>query len=99
MAAIKYFCPECGLIVKSGADMTGQSIECLGCKTVFVAQSIQPTSAIQPRVQPSTERPPLRPVAESPPPTPIVPPVRERPPVKPTSEVRAEPPKPAPVKE
>jgi len=95
MAAIKYFCPECGLIVKSASDMSGQSIECLGCKTVFVAQSIQPASATEARVQPSNERPPQRPIAEPAKPVPPRPPSQQSADIRP--ERNPEPPKP-PVK-
>lgn len=105
MAAIKYFCPECGLIVKSGADMSGQSIECLGCKTVFVAQSIQPMSATQVRTQPVAERPPSRSSPDSSVSAPTTPPVQRQsqiqpaPPPSAAVEAKPERPKAAPANE
>jgi hypothetical protein len=68
-----------------------------------VAQSIQPTSATQSRIEPTAEQPPRRSAVEPPPETPATPPVERRSQVQPpTPEVRTESkleiPKPPPIK-
>ena len=73
MPLYKYFCPECGLIASSATDITGQSLQCLGCKTVYAAQPANRAMATRSAVstQPSPDPQPPR-ESPSPHPPPII---------------------------
>ncbi len=36
----RYLCPKCGVQLQSGVDVTGRSVRCLGCQTVFTAGEV-----------------------------------------------------------
>jgi S1-C subfamily serine protease len=76
MSIHQYLCPTCGVALESARDVAGRKVRCLGCQTVFVAQSgdaptpkpttirevsqSPPARARRPRPQP--ERPALPPI-------------------------------------
>jgi hypothetical protein len=95
MPVHKYFCPECGLVLQSDTDVTNQSLNCLGCQTVFIARPMNRPSAAESAVLRAPSPPPKKPKTDVP--KPVQAPPSPTPAPRPSTVQRTEPPQPAPA--